>query len=57
MSNRAFFVEGRFFSPFETGYRPIAGWRWYWRFLREHPTGMALRCEADCHAALDLVWC
>lgn len=37
-----------FFSPFET----MKDWRWYWRFLRQYPTGMALRCEADCYAAL-----
>jgi len=46
----------KFFSPFETGHRPIAGWRWYWRLLRAYPE-MDRRVEHDCFAAMPgLVW-
>ncbi len=40
----------KFFSPFETGVR-LSGWRWYWKFLCDHPE-MDQRVEHDCYAAL-----
>lgn len=46
----------QFFSPFETGYRPITGWRWYWSFLNAYPS-MIREVEHDCFAAIDVVMC
>lgn len=49
----------RYFSPFESNYRPESGWRWYWKFLREYPH-MAAEVESDtfdCLAARGLVMC
>ncbi len=42
----------RFLTPFESGIRPVSGWRWYWRFLRDYPD-MIPRVEHDCFSALD----
>lgn len=34
-----------FFSPFESGYRPYTGWRWYYNFLKQ--PGMVMYVESD----------
>lgn len=41
----------RFISPFETGYRPVSGWRWYLNFLLAHPEAVAY-VQHDCFAVL-----
>lgn len=48
-----------FRSPFETNVRLFSGWRWYARFLADHPAMVRdVECDTwECLGRRGLVWC